>query len=69
MSQGTAVNTLLGVTALQATLGISTLLTFVPTPLAAMHQAGSLTLLTTALWCAHELRRPKAKVIPTLTKV
>lgn len=60
---GTAVHTLLGVSALQATLGVTTLLTFVPTPLAAMHQAGSLTLLSAALWSAHELRKPK-KLLP-----
>lgn len=60
----TAVNTLLGLSAAQATLGVSTLLTFVPTPLAAMHQAGSLTLLSGALWTAHELRRPRKPKLP-----
>jgi cytochrome c oxidase assembly protein subunit 15 len=40
----------------QVTLGISTLLFHVPTPLAAGHQAGALTLLSTALWLAHELK-------------
>lgn len=49
-------NALLGVTALQVSLGISTLLYFVPTPLAAAHQAGSLTLLSMALWLVHTLR-------------
>ncbi|XP_008070057.1 cytochrome c oxidase assembly protein COX15 homolog isoform X1 [Carlito syrichta] len=38
-------------------LGISTLLTYVPTPLAATHQAGSLALLSGALWLLSELRR------------
>jgi cytochrome c oxidase assembly protein subunit 15 len=38
-------------------LGISTLLYFVPTPLAATHQAGSITLLTFATWFLYELRK------------
>jgi cytochrome c oxidase assembly protein subunit 15 len=41
---------------LQAGLGISTLLLFVPLPLAATHQAGALALFTLALWLCHELR-------------
>lgn len=40
----------------QVGLGITTLLTFVPTPIAAAHQAGALTLLTTMLWFTHELK-------------
>eukprot|EP00126_Sphaerothecum_destruens_P011117 Sdes_comp20860_c0_seq1m17705 len=52
-----ALNTTLGVCYLQATLGISTLLYFVPVHLAASHQAGSLTLLTCILWLAHELKK------------
>eukprot|EP01095_Lingulamoeba_sp_RSL-Kostka_P003460 TRINITY_DN14434_c0_g1_i1.p1 TRINITY_DN14434_c0_g1~~TRINITY_DN14434_c0_g1_i1.p1 ORF type:complete len:569 (+),score=130.29 TRINITY_DN14434_c0_g1_i1:55-1761(+) len=48
---------LLGVVALQVTLGISTLLSFVSTPVAASHQAGSLTLLTTSLWFLHEVKK------------
>jgi cytochrome c oxidase assembly protein subunit 15 len=47
---------LLGVFALQATLGISTLLLSVPIPLAAAHQAGAVLLLACALWTAHGLR-------------
>ncbi|KAJ8317719.1 hypothetical protein KUTeg_005623 [Tegillarca granosa] len=39
------------------TLGISTLLWFVPTHLAATHQSGSLVLLSIAVWLTHELRR------------
>ena len=42
---------------LQMLLGISTLLYFVPIELAASHQAGSLTLLTGAMWLANELKR------------
>ena len=51
-----AINALLGVTAIQVSLGISTLLYLVPVPLAAAHQAGSLTLLSVALWLVHTLR-------------
>ncbi|GFR86766.1 cytochrome c oxidase assembly protein COX15-like protein [Elysia marginata] len=52
-----AVNLLLGMAFGQATLGVTTLLTYVPTPVAAIHQSGSLVLLSFALWVAHELRR------------
>ncbi|KAK3094382.1 hypothetical protein FSP39_001024 [Pinctada imbricata] len=52
-----AVNCLLGMSLIQATLGITTLLTYVPTPLAASHQSGSLVLLSIAIWLCHELRR------------
>ncbi|CAM6032001.1 unnamed protein product, partial [Sphagnum compactum] len=41
----------------QVSLGISTLLFHVPIPLAAAHQAGSLTLLTISSWLLHILRR------------
>ncbi|XP_045449932.1 cytochrome c oxidase assembly protein COX15 homolog [Melitaea cinxia] len=41
---------------LQVCLGISTLLTYVPTQLAASHQAGSLLLLTLAVWLTHEIK-------------
>ncbi|MDM8559881.1 COX15/CtaA family protein [Candidatus Parabeggiatoa sp. HSG14] len=40
---------------IQVTLGISTLLLYVPTPLAAIHQGGALGLLTIALFVSHEL--------------
>lgn len=40
----------------QMTLGISTLLLVVPVWLAALHQAGAVTLLTLALWSVHRLR-------------
>ncbi len=42
----------------QVLLGISTLLYLVPVPLAAMHQAGSVALLTAALHVILALRRP-----------
>ncbi|KAG9298338.1 hypothetical protein G9A89_002826 [Geosiphon pyriformis] len=57
-----ASNYLLGAVSMQATLGISTLIYMVPIPLASAHQAGSLTLLTIALWLIHSMRR-----IPTST--
>ena len=49
-------NLLLGMLALQITLGISTLLLVVPVPLAAAHQAGAVLLLTFALLTNHALR-------------
>ncbi len=52
-----AVNCLFGVACLQASLGIATLIYFVPVPVAASHQAGSLTLLSTSLWLVHTLKR------------
>ncbi|KAI8921278.1 cytochrome oxidase assembly protein-domain-containing protein [Powellomyces hirtus] len=54
-----AVNCLLGMAGIQVALGISTLLYFVPTPLAAAHQSGSLTLLSISLWLVHALRYVK----------
>ena len=41
---------------MQVILGISTLLTYVPVPLAASHQSGSLVLLSFAVWLTHELK-------------
>ncbi|EDW74767.1 uncharacterized protein Dwil_GK15851 [Drosophila willistoni] len=40
----------------QATLGVTTLLNYVPVPLATAHQSGSLILLSLAVWLSHELR-------------
>ena len=51
-----ALNLLAAMLALQITLGISTLLLVVPVPLAALHQAGAVLLLTTALLANHALR-------------
>jgi cytochrome c oxidase assembly protein subunit 15 len=44
----------------QVTLGIATLLTYVPPSLGTAHQAGALTLLTLALCLLHTLRRGPA---------
>jgi cytochrome c oxidase assembly protein subunit 15 len=43
--------------AIQISLGISTLLMVVPVPLAALHQAGALLLLTFSLTVSHEISR------------
>ena len=45
---------------IQVALGISTLLYLVPIPLAALHQAGSVALLTTMIHLLLSLRRPGA---------
>lgn len=52
-----ALTSLLAMAYMQAGLGISTLLLYVPTPLAATHQSGSLALLSLAIWLLAELRR------------
>ncbi|CAG5117401.1 unnamed protein product [Candidula unifasciata] len=52
-----AVNLLLGMAFGQAALGVTTLLMYVPTSIAATHQSGSLVLLSLAVWMTHELRR------------
>lgn len=48
-----------GMAWMQVGLGISTLLLYVPTGLAAMHQSGSLLTLTFAIWLSHELKHLK----------
>ncbi len=52
----------------QVTLGITTLLTYVPVSLGAAHQAGALTLFTVVLGLLHSLRRPTT-ALPTVSKV
>ena len=47
---------LAGMTAIQVMLGISTLLLVVPVPLAALHQAGAVMLLSLTLYALHSLR-------------
>ncbi|KAF8962513.1 Cytochrome c oxidase assembly protein cox15, partial [Entomortierella lignicola] len=59
------VNVLLGVACGQVSLGIATLLYMVPVSLGTAHQAGSLTLLTAALYLMHSLKKvPLVKKIP-----
>lgn len=53
-----ASNILLGLAALQVTLGISTLVLFVPIALAAAHQGVAVLLLTAGLWTVFQLRPP-----------
>ena len=50
---------LAAVAVVQFGLGISTLVLVVPIPLAALHQAGAVTLLGVAVWLAHEFRPPR----------
>ncbi|KAF9943371.1 Cytochrome c oxidase assembly protein cox15 [Mortierella alpina] len=59
------VNALMGVACCQVGLGIATLLYMVPVSLGTAHQAGSLTLLTAALYLMHSLKKvPVLKKIP-----
>ncbi|KAF9178603.1 Cytochrome c oxidase assembly protein cox15 [Haplosporangium sp. Z 767] len=59
------VNVLMGVACCQVGLGIATLLYMVPVSLGTAHQAGSLTLLTAALYLMHSLKKvPVLKRIP-----
>ncbi|KAL4709669.1 hypothetical protein ACJJTC_007400 [Scirpophaga incertulas] len=51
-----AVNSVAAMAWLQVGLGILTLVHFVPTPLAASHQSGSLVLLSLAIWLTHEIK-------------
>ncbi len=52
------VHAVMGMVLIQVSLGISTLLLVVPTPLALAHQTGALTLFTLALCLAHATRAP-----------
>jgi cytochrome c oxidase assembly protein subunit 15 len=52
-----ALQSLVAMSFVQVSLGISTLLLYVPTNLAALHQSGSLALLSFAIWLATELKR------------
>jgi len=64
-----ASNTFLIMSGVQVGLGLATLLMFVPTHVAATHQAGSLTLLTISLWTMFELARYKVKKVKKIPKV
>uniref|UniRef100_T1IZ75 Cytochrome c oxidase assembly protein COX15-like protein n=1 Tax=Strigamia maritima TaxID=126957 RepID=T1IZ75_STRMM len=54
-----AINCMMFVALAQVSLGIATLLLYVPKELAATHQSGSLALLSTAIWLTHELKMVK----------
>ncbi|CAO2191912.1 unnamed protein product [Urochloa humidicola] len=56
----------LGMAALQVTLGISTLLMYVPTSLGSAHQAGALTLLSLMILLTHTLKRPSPALLKSL---
>ncbi|KAI5740941.1 hypothetical protein M8J76_008721 [Diaphorina citri] len=51
-----------GMAYMQVALGITTLLTYVPVSIAALHQSGSLILLSMALWLSHEMKHVKRLV-------
>ncbi|KAK7275480.1 hypothetical protein RIF29_16599 [Crotalaria pallida] len=59
----------LGITALQVTLGVSTLLSYVPVSLGTAHQAGALTLMTFMLLLNHTVRKPSLSLLKTLPQV
>ncbi|OVA12334.1 Heme A synthase [Macleaya cordata] len=58
-----------GMAALQVTLGISTLLSYVPVSLGTAHQAGALTLLSLMILLSHTVRRPSATLLKSLGSV
>ncbi|KAF5181307.1 Heme a synthase [Thalictrum thalictroides] len=60
------VGSTMGMAALQVTLGISTLLSYVPVSLGSAHQAGALTLLTLVIFLNHSIRRPSASLVKAL---
>ncbi|XP_057970295.1 cytochrome c oxidase assembly protein COX15 isoform X2 [Malania oleifera] len=53
----------------QVTLGISTLLSYVPVSLGTAHQAGALTLLTLMILLNHTVRRPSLALLKSLPSV
>eukprot|EP00298_Acanthocystis_sp_HF-20_P012792 c20055_g1_i2.p1 GENE.c20055_g1_i2~~c20055_g1_i2.p1 ORF type:complete len:130 (+),score=46.95 c20055_g1_i2:162-551(+) len=55
-------NLVLGMTGVQASLGISTLLLYVPVELGVAHQSGSLVLLSLLILMLHSLRVPKSSI-------
>ncbi|KAG6436379.1 hypothetical protein SASPL_101276 [Salvia splendens] len=59
----------MGMAALQVTLGVTTLLSYVPVSLGSAHQAGALTLLTFMILLNHTLRRPSLQLLKTLPSV
>ncbi|CAI9091358.1 OLC1v1026369C2 [Oldenlandia corymbosa var. corymbosa] len=60
------IGTTVGMAALQVTLGISTLLSYVPVSLGTAHQAGALMLLSLMLLLNHTVRRPSLSLLKTL---
>ncbi|KAF6153999.1 hypothetical protein GIB67_005148, partial [Kingdonia uniflora] len=60
------IRTTMGMAALQVTLGISTLLSYVPVSLGSAHQAGALTLFTLMIMLTHSVRKPSMIRLKTL---
>ncbi|KAM7250443.1 hypothetical protein ACFE04_022326 [Oxalis oulophora] len=58
-----------GMAALQVTLGISTLLSYVPVSLGTAHQAGALTLMTLLILLNHTVRKPSMALLKSLPQV
>ena len=52
----------------QVTLGISTLLLYVPVSLGVAHQAGALSLFTSILTLLHALRKPCPAVLKSIAR-
>ncbi|XP_071930189.1 heme A synthase COX15-like isoform X2 [Coffea arabica] len=63
------IGSIVGMAALQVTLGVSTLLSYVPVSLGTAHQAGALTLLSLMLLLNHTVRRPSMSLLKTLPPV
>ncbi|XP_077245329.1 cytochrome c oxidase 15 isoform X2 [Tasmannia lanceolata] len=59
----------MGMAALQVTIGVSTLLSYVPVSLASAHQAGALTLLTIVILLTHTVRKPSPTLLKSLASV
>ncbi|XP_065861872.1 heme A synthase COX15 [Euphorbia lathyris] len=59
----------LGMAALQVSLGVSTLLSYVPVSLGTAHQAGALTLFSLMLLLNHTVRKPSASLLKSLPQV
>ncbi|PSS14303.1 Cytochrome c oxidase assembly protein [Actinidia chinensis var. chinensis] len=59
----------MGMAAVQVTLGISTLLSYVPVSLGTAHQAGALTLLTLMILLNHTVRKPSLSLLKSLPSV
>ncbi|KAH7843755.1 hypothetical protein Vadar_020383 [Vaccinium darrowii] len=59
----------MGMAALQVTLGISTLLSYVPVSLGSAHQAGALTLFTLMILLNHTVRKPSPSLLKSLLSV
>lgn len=55
-----------GMTVLQVTLGVSTLLSYVPVSLGTAHQAGALTLFTMMILLLHATRKPSPALLKSL---